>query len=184
MTTNEKFRGKYNVQSNRLQGYDYSSDGAYFITICTQNHQHFFGEIIDDEMVLNDLGARALKYWQEILEHFNNVVLDEFVVMPNHVHGILFIDNKDENNFGRDAINRVSTTGGITGKNNPMLSDNLGKIVRWYKGRISFENKKINPNFAWQRNYYDRIIRNAEELNKIREYIIYNPQNWADDELY
>ncbi len=183
METKEKFRGKYNVQSNRLQGYDYSSAGAYFITICTKNREHFFGEIIDDEMVLNDLGRIVVEEWQRTPKIRENIILDEFVVMPNHVHGILFIDNNQ---------NTVETNCNLSLQKNILrkklkhgTSQTIGSIVRGFKiGVTKYAREKTGIFNVWQRNYYDRIIRNAEELNKIREYIIYNPQNWADDELY
>jgi len=211
----EKFKNKYRVASARLSGYDYSQNGAYFITIVTQQFEHFFGEIVDDEMILNEMGEIAQKYWNEIPRHFPFIRLDEMVVMPNHIHGILWIENDDvpvgtdgAGEYGTekckhipctDAINRVSTTdtpkknGGITGKNNPMFYDNISRVIRWYKGRCSFEIHKINkisvqtrliaslPDFGWQPRFYDRIIRNENEMNRIRQYIIDNPKMWHRD---
>ena len=90
----EKFRNKFRIASNRLRGFDYASAGAYFITIVTRNREHFFGEIVNDKMVLNAVGEMAGKYWREIPQHFPFVRLDEFIIMPNHIHGILWIDDQ------------------------------------------------------------------------------------------
>jgi putative transposase len=180
-----------------LQGYDYSSNGAYFITICTKNREHFFGEIVETEniasqykMQLSEIGKITNDCWKQIPKHFPFVKLGEFIVMPNHMHGIVIIDKNNDINYGdRDAINRVSTihrvsTGGITKQNNPMLYKNLSTIIRWYKGRTTFETRKINPNFVWQPRFHDHIIRNEEEFKKISEYILYNPFNWQTDDHF
>jgi len=198
----KKFRGKYRINSARLKNYDYSRNGAYFVTIVTKNHENYFGEIIDKKMKLSEIGKIAEKYWDEIPQHFPFVKLDAFVVMPNHVHGIIWINNDkktNENNDDeridgtrRDAINRVSTTnlnekqkisGGITGNNNPMFHKNLSRIIRWYKGRCTFEINKLKKyyGFAWQSRFHDHIIRDETALNKIREYILLNPKLWDRD---
>ena len=85
------FKDKYRIESIRLPGHDYSSPGAYFITICTHNRQYLFGEIVNNEMILNEYGEIANKYWYEIPKHYTNTQLDEYVIMPNHIHGIIFI---------------------------------------------------------------------------------------------
>lgn len=214
-----KFKNKYRIGSHRLQNWDYSNDGFYFVTICTKNKQHFFGEIKNQEMILNQFGKIAQKFWQEIPQHFNNTELDEFIIMPNHIHGIIGIKNencrnadlsrfkttndlphfKNENNAigfinamnhidianTGNAMNRVSTkTGGVTKQHNPMLHKNLATMMRWFKGRCSFEiNKSQNQiNFQWQPRYYDHIIRNEESLTKIQQYIFENPIKWEFDE--
>ena len=175
-----KFKGKYRIESARCKNYDYASNGAYFITIVTKDRQHFFGNIINGSMVLNDIGKITQKYWNEIPNHFPFIRLDEMVIMPNHVHGVLWIDNLDRR---RDAINRVSTTGGIKGKNNPMFHNNISRVIRWYKGRCTFEINKIYGKsfFAWQSRFHDRIIRDTNELHRIQNYIIENPKNWCRD---
>ena len=174
----QKFRGKYRIPSARLKGYDYASNGAYFITICTSDRCCFFGEIKNDDMSLNSVGEMVQKFWNAIPQHFPFIILDEMVVMPNHVHGVLWIDNVN----GRDAINRVST-GGITGENNPMFHENISRVVRWYKGRCTFEINKKYPdiNFGWQSRFHDHIIRNEKSLENIRCYIINNPNMWQRD---
>jgi len=214
------YKNKYRIKSSRLLLWNYSDDGYYFITICVKKHKCLFGKIENDEMILNKLGKIAVKYWLEIPKHFSNIVLDEFIVMPNHIHGIIEIKNNDDvkrgkhvmqndnvnrgkdvmqnNNVkcgkyvipndninhikhGRDAINRVSTNGGITGKHNPMGKNTLGEIIRWYKGRSTFEIRKIYPDFQWQSRFYDHIIRTEESLYNIRNYIISNPGMWGKD---
>lgn len=185
----KKYKNTYRVESTRLKNYDYSQNGYYFITICTKDRKCYFGEIVNSEMQLSEIGKIVKQYWLEIPKHFSFAVMDEFVIMPNHVHGIVVIENHiNDNNAninGRDAINRVST-GGITGKNNPMLHQSISKIIRWHKGRCTFEINKMQGNifFAWQSRFYDRIIRNERELKNTRQYIVDNPKNWEKDELY
>ena len=212
------YKNKYRIESTRLKGWDYSSPGAYFLTICTKNRECYFGEIVDGKMILSDCGKMAQINWQNGPDHFDNIALDEFVVMPNHIHGILGVNEKNDCNRDRDrrrrrdAINRVSTTtsanidntnanntnknseidknsghiknGGVTGHHNPMIHKNISRIIRWYKGRTSFEIRKFNPDFAWQPRFHDHIIRDENELFRIRKYIMDNPANWKNDNNY
>ena len=150
----------------------------------------WFGNVLDGIMKRNEIGEIAHQMWLDITNNHENIILDEFVVMPNHVHGIIAICEKnncgkahgrDANGKGRDAINRVST-GGITKTNNPMLSrQSLSYIVRQYKGRVSFEIHKTQPGFTWHSRFYDHIIRNEKGLNAIRKYINDNPSQWEED---
>jgi putative transposase len=191
------YKNKYRIESARLKGWDYLSPGAYFVTICTKNRECYFGEIVDGEMILSDCGKIAQINWQNVPDHFDNIALDEFVVMPNHIHGIL---------DRRDAINRVSTNdtntndtnknsgiarnsghiknGGVTGHHNPMIHKNISRIIRWYKGHTSFEIRKFNPDFAWQSRFHDHIIRDKNELKRIRQYIMDNTAHWKNDNNY
>jgi putative transposase len=105
----EKFRGKYRIPPARLQTWDYGSNALYFITICTKNRKHFFGEIANGQMMLSEIGRLAEKYWHEIPEHFPFVILDEFVVMPNHIHGIIEIAKTNGATETNDAVNNVET---------------------------------------------------------------------------
>jgi putative transposase len=109
---NGLFKNKYRIDSARLEEYDYASDGIYFITICTQEKEIYFGEVIDGKMVLNEIGKLADKYWLEIPQHFENVILNEYVVMPNHVHGIVVIDNDKKS--GNTAYNNNANAVGDT----------------------------------------------------------------------
>jgi len=185
-----------NRKTIRLKNYNYSSNGVYFVTICIKGKEGLFGNIFNQKMKLSELGKTADNIWMEMQNKFLFIKLDEYIVMPDHIHGIIeiinpcavgtrFIASKyDTNNIKReDAMNRVPT-GGMTGKNNPMLNpDSLSNVMRWYKGRCAFEiRRKNNPyTFAWQSRFYDRIIRDEIELNKIREYIRSNPAAWERD---
>jgi putative transposase len=210
----EKFRNKYRVPSARLQNWDYGSNGAYFITICTKEMQHFFGEVVDKKMILNSVGVLAEEYWIEILKEFPYVEFGNFQIMPNHMHGILIIDksvvpatvetrfiasNLDgiiEDERSKDDADSSETRliasvlpekdgiGGFSGENNPMLSDNISRIIRWYKGRCTFEMRKINPNFGWHPRFHDHIIRNSESFERIQNYIEENPARWEEDKFY
>jgi REP element-mobilizing transposase RayT len=193
------YKNKYRIPSTRYKEWDYSEEGFYFVTICTDDRKMFFGDVVGGEMVLSPIGKIVKDFWLKIPEYFNNTELDEFVVMPNHLHGIIVICNthgdccirhrhcRDAINrhyrIRRDAINRVSTirNGGVTKHHNPMGKNTLGEIIRWYKGRSTFEIRKIYKYFAWQERFYDHIIRNEKELNRIREYIIDNPGKWVED---
>jgi len=142
---------------------------------------------LNGKIKLSQIGKIVHKFWYEIPKHFETVSLDEFIIMPNHVHGIVVINNE----HCRDAINRVSTTtktinekrGGITKHHNPMLSKSLSTIIRWYKGRSTYEINKIQNEiyFTWQPGFYEHIIRNEKELNIKRRYIINNPLKWELD---
>lgn len=203
----EKFQNKYRIPSARLKNWDYGANGAYFITICTQNREHFFGDIAETQFIASEIGTLAEKYWMEITQHFPYVELGNFVVMPNHVHGILIIDKNgvdgnDVSGIGVSVETRLiaslpktyplpppnpippSQIGGITGENNPMIQDTISRIIRWYKGRCSFEMRKIHADFGWQSRFYDHIIRNAPEWERIQTYIENNPMNWKEDKFY
>jgi REP element-mobilizing transposase RayT len=140
-------------------------------------------------------------FWLQIPYQFPHVMLDKYVVMPNHVHGIICIVDDGRNGY-RGAINRASITetandntsinnenhtrGGATGNHNPMLTDgNLGRIIRWYKGRCTYEIHQRNYHgFQWQERFWDHIIRNGQSLQRIRNYIHNNPLNWKTDKFY
>ena len=207
-----KFKDKYRISSARLQSWDYSSNGAYFITICTQNREHFFGKIVNQEMQLSELGKLAQQFWIEIPMYFPYVELGNFVVMPNHVHGILIINNPVETRFiASDIVSDIASDietdhetkndfnqktqliaslqdekniGGFSGNKNPMLHENISKIIRWYKGRCSYESRKINSNFGWQSRFHDHIIRNSKSFDIIQNYIFENPSKWENDKFY
>jgi len=183
-----KFQDQYRVPSARLQNWDYGWDASYFVTICTEGMQKFFGDIEENKMILNEIGEIANYLWLEIANQFQFVVIDEYVIMPNHIHGIILIEKLAESN-PKDAINRVSTdegrpTGGFAGSMNPMLNENLSRIIRWFKGRVSFECRTLDPVFAWQSRFHDHIIRNEESYHTISTYIKNNPSNWEDDKFY
>lgn len=169
----------------RLPGYDYAGPGEYFLTICTKDRQHFLGEISQGRMQLSEAGGIAKKILREIPGKFENVLLDEWVIMPNHIHMILMIYKE-----GRNMINHVPTVNHVPAKNksgilnNPMELpyDTIGKIIRWYKGRVKFEcGKQDLSYFAWQARFHDHIVRNARDLERIRQYLRDNPLRWDID---
>jgi putative transposase len=182
----DKFKNKYRIPSARLQNWDYGSNGAYFITICTQNRQHLFGEIVEMQFIASEIGKLAHQYWLEIPIHFPFVELGNFVVMPNHTHGILIIDkNANISNESQPELPPKTTTiGGFAGNKNPMLHENVSRIIRWYKGRCSFEMRKIHADFSWQPRFHDHIIRDAQSFENIQNYIANNPLNWNKDKFY
>ena len=170
---------KHHRRSIRLKDYDYSQNGAYFVTLSTQNRDYLFGEIVDGVMQLNSLGEIVKAEWINTGEMRPRILIDTFVIMPNHVHGILIIDDC------RGTLQRAPTERALTVERfgNP-TSDSIPTIVRLYKSATT---KRINllretPGIAvWQRNYYEHIIRNEVELSHIREYIQINPARWAND---
>lgn len=181
-------------RSIRLKGYDYSRAGKYFLTICTDQRQCLFGDIVDGEMILNDIGGVVRQCWVEIPEHFPQVELDDFVVMPNHVHGIIsIVDIGTENgypigmNFGD---NREQY--GVGAKDFSPLrglplgtSKTVGAMVRGFKVGVT---KWVRGNTeiykVWQRNYWEHIIRDEYSLSRIRQYIRHNPSKWEGDKLF
>jgi REP element-mobilizing transposase RayT len=164
-------------QSRRLNGYDYSKAGAYFITICTADKQPFFGTIKSGELCSTTTAIIAKNVWEQIPIQFPFVELDEFVVMPDHIHGILIINEPVGARLIAPLQGPDQKTGGFAGHHNPMLHQNLSRIVRWYKGRCTFEIRKTDASFEWQRNYHDHIIRNSEAYERICQYIRDNPKN-------
>jgi REP element-mobilizing transposase RayT len=196
-----KFQNKYRIPSSRLQTWDYGTNGAYFITICTQNREHFFGVVQNGTMQLSETGKIAEQLWIEIPNQFPFIELGNFVVMPNHVHGLLiinkivspsvetrFIASKNiesiDNKETRLIASLPNKNGGFSGDKNPMLNDTISKIIRWYKGRCTFECRKINSDFSWQSRFHDHIIRNSKSFDIIQNYIFENPMNWEKDKFY
>ncbi|MEA5576613.1 transposase [Anabaena sp. UHCC 0451] len=201
-------------RSMRLKGYDYSQQGAYFVTICTHQRNCLFGEIVDGEMKLNTNGEIARGSWLSIPRHFQNVELDEFVIMPNHLHGILIIKNfemEGEALANQDFSQSFSEVEGEALANqdfqqkqnlssqcfapttptikrvkiNGTTPQSLASIIQNYKSVSTRQINRINKakgNVIWQRNYHEHIIRSEEALNNIRQYIVNNPINWAEDE--
>ena len=163
-------------RSIRLLGYDYSQAGAYFVTVCAHDRMCLFGEIADGKMRLNEAGRIVQQCWNQIPEHFPHVELGEFIVMPNHVHGIVVIA-ETPNVGARHAVP-------LPEKFCKPVPGSIPTIVRSFKSAVT---KRINemrgtPGVpVWQRNYYEHVIRNDESLHCIREYIINNPLQWDMD---
>ena len=208
--TNMKFDPrKHHRRSIRLKDYDYASEGAYYVTMVTYERECLFGKIIDNEMYLSTYGAIVQKWWKGIPVHFPNVDIGAFIVMPNHIHGIIFIteghrgevvspcNNPNQNNqqiisnndgpyqteefmeTGQDAKN-------LGGKTPPLRNPTLGQIVAYLKYQSTKDMNKIEDvqtiTKFWQRNYYEHIIRNEKELKQKTDYILDNPSRWDDDE--
>jgi putative transposase len=178
--------------SIRLRNFDYGSSGAYFITICSYQRDHIFGIIEQEKMQLNDLGTIILEEWQRMNELCKNIILDEFVVMPNHIHGIICIqpavaglaspDSPMLLSTARKELLLSQTKASLTPSNAP--TNSLGAIIGGFKSAVSRVARVHlhNPHLqVWQRNYFERIIRNDRELNAVREYIVANPSNWFID---
>jgi len=153
---------------NRLKNYDYAEDGYYFITICAGNREEWFGKIEKEEMILNQYGKIANQCWDDLPEHYLNYSLDTFVVMPNHIHGIIVIDN--DNTVGNGL--------------KPFPTHGLSEMIRGFK---TFSSRKINEEamsgkkFQWQKSFYDHVIRNEKSLHNLRHYITFNPLKWELD---
>jgi len=187
----DKFRNKYRTSSARLQNWNYGWNAAYFVTICTANRELFFGDFVNGEMKLSEIGAKANEYWLEIPDHFPFVKLDVYVVMPNHVHGIIIIDKQNnergiENNENhtKDRNGRVGTPKlGVPTASQKWKPATLGVIINQYKRICTIESRKIHPGFAWQGRFYDHIIRDNASYQRIKKYIINNPNNWINDYL-
>jgi REP element-mobilizing transposase RayT len=175
------FKNKYRVESARLKNWDYSSAAYYFVTICTGNRKHYFGNIRDCKMVLSETGKIADECWAEIPNHFQFAVLGEWIIMPNHVHGIISIvpDVSDDSTVETPNLG-VSTVG----TNTNWKSGSLGVIINQYKRACTINIRKILPDFSWQARFHDHIIRNNDELHRIEKYIIENPVNWSTDDLH
>ena len=204
---------KHHRRSIRLQGYDYSQEGLYFITICCQDRAHLFGEIVDGEMIFNDAGLQAQKCWQDIPNHFPNAVLHEYIIMPNHIHGIIefvganqyspnnnspnnnspnqtFSDNGNdvENNDKEKNLELVNGTKNFSPLPNATWrspSKTIGSVIRGFKiGVTKWMRNNTTVANVWQRNYYDHIIRNEQDYERISEYIKNNPILWKEDRFY
>jgi putative transposase len=194
---NNKFQNKYRIPPARLKNWDYGNNGAYFITICTANREHFFGEIVlvndQNEMQLNEIGKLADQFLAEIPKHFPFVELGNYQIMPNHVHGILIID---KNNVVDDVIIdvvvetlqcNVSTGNGIKNEQMAKISPKPGTIstiIRSYKSVVTKNAHFIHADFEWQERFHDHVIRDSESFDRIQNYIETNPANWKDDKFY
>jgi putative transposase len=173
------FREKYRNESFRLTGHDYSSGGKYFITICTQGMISYFGKITCSKMILSETGQIAYETWLELPEHFSYVSLDKFIVMPNHIHGIIIIEPL------HDDVRTLHATSVQQTKNEFMSSispkrGSLPAVIRSYKSAVSKTVHLTDPDFSWQPRYYDHLIRSDQEMFRIIQYIINNPGKWEN----
>jgi REP element-mobilizing transposase RayT len=188
---------RHHRKSIRLKGYDYSQPGAYFVTICTQNRECLFGEIINGKMIINDAGKMVENEWIDLPHRFTNIQLHEYVIMPNHFHAILeivvgapLVVAQNDNIIKNDNIvkndNQKGQPQGIT-----PTDKTLGDIIGAFQSIVTVKyihcvkTKKWQQfnNKLWQRNYWEHIVRNEQELNRIRLYIKNNPKKWQNDKL-
>ena len=200
-----RFKNKYRIETSRLKNWDYGSNAKYFVTICTKNREHFFGDCENGRMILNDIGTMVESEWLKTFEirPDMNLFMGEYVVMPNHFHGIVGIGLNEynskpnpkgdlEHDCSRNAMHCVSTTTKTTppaetpksqNRFGPQ-SKNLGSIIRGFKSAVTVRARSINPDFAWQPLFHDHIIRNEKSFHQISQYIIDNPVNWNKDAFY
>jgi REP element-mobilizing transposase RayT len=174
------YKNKYRIESTRLPNYNYSANGYYFVTICTHKKFCYFGNIVDAQMQMSQVGKIAQKHWQDIPHHFNHVHIDEYVVMPNHVHGIIVINNP--NNVETRNFASLPESSDKSNKFAPLKPGSLQAIIQAYKASVTrWCRKHDDDNFHWQSRFYEHIIRDQQSLNRIRQYIINNPLKWSED---
>jgi putative transposase len=173
----------------RLKDWDYSSEGIYFLTICCRERKSFFGKIENNKMHLSDIGSIASRFWMEIPTHFPHVKLDEFVIMPNHLHGIIILDytvvglrhgvalQSTHDNVVRSSQN--------TNQFSKPLKNSVSVIINQFKSSVKrWCNNNGFVNFEWQPRFYDHLIHDEYSIQKIRAYIKNNSSKWSVDELY
>ncbi len=194
------YKNKYRVESTRLGNRDYAANGLYFITICTDKRRHFFGNVQELEMQLSDIGKIAEQFWLEIPNHFQHTNIDSFVIMPNHVHGIIIIDkpkNDDvetryiashpNNNiaFHPNNLDNTASPQNISDESNKfggLKPGSLQTIIHSYKSAVTrWCGKNEYENFRWQSRFYETIIRADYSLDNVRKYIDNNPAKWEYD---
>jgi putative transposase len=175
---------RHHRRSIRLKDYDYTQAGAYFITICSWGRECLFGDVVDRQMILNEFGQIIEREWLQTGIVRSNVVLDTYIVMPNHIHGIIALNDivgATRRVVQNRAIHRIAPTE----KPIRLISDSIGAIIGQFKSVVTKQINKIRnaPGVpVWQRNYYEHVIRNEDEMNRIREYVINNSRKWAEDE--
>lgn len=207
----EIYQDKYRIPSARWQNWDYAWDGAYFITICARNRAHYFGEIIDDQMVLSNIGIIANILWYEIKNHAQNIEIDEFVVMPNHIHGILILHGNDtntvetrhalsneqnaqtghtlsdqQNNETRHALSLPHGDDLSPGKKRfqNQGKNTISSVIGSYKSAVTKHCNRLGIEFGWQSRFHDHVIRDYTSFINIQNYIRTNPLNWNKDKFY
>ena len=170
---------RHKRRSIRLRGYDYSSPGAYFITICAHGHESLFGTVTDGRLILNGYGKIVRECWYDLPRHYPHVTIDAFVVMPNHVHGVIVLLAEAIGAVGAGLKPAPTTT--------ERRRQALPEVVRGFK---TFSARRINTlrdaagTSVWQRNYYEHIVRDDKDLERIRIYIADNPRHWEEDECH
>lgn len=165
---------KHHRRSIRLKDYDYAEAGGYFLTICSFKRKCIFGKVINGERYLNKIGRVVKEEWMRTIYLRKEIILDEFIIMPNHVHGIVMITESDVGATGRSPLQTKGPK-----------PRSIGSFIAGFKSSAT---KRINKMLGtpgipvWQRNFYEHIIRNEYDLNEIRQYILDNPRRWELDE--
>ncbi len=197
----DKFQNKYRIRSARAEWWNYAGNGVYFITICTAGREYYFGEIKNGVMILSEMGCIVQQEWDKSFEIRTELFCDAFVIMPNHIHAILRIENNDSNvvgTHGRASPHSrayLQPPKPIPDPIQPPQSHGVAyrppkSISSFVAGFKSVATKRINEfrkmpkSPVWQSRFYDRIIRNDAEYNRIRKYILDNPQKWDKDKLF
>lgn len=181
MNSKPKYNPKiHHRHSIRLRDYDYSQEGFYFITICVKDKQCDFGKIENGKMILSEIGNIADNCWREIPQHFPDVKLGDFVIMPNHIHGIIEIVNGAS--VGAKNFSPLQSEQSNAFKS---PSRSIGSIIRGFKiGVTKWCNQNNHSYFQWQKNYYEHIIRDGKEFKNIQWYILGNIAKWNEDEYF
>jgi len=176
-------------KSMRLKGYDYSQSGQYFVTLCCHNRLNHFGEVINNEMVLNQYGKIAGDEWLSTPQIRRNVLLDVFVIMPNHIHAILILNEECRGDLHSPLSNQstipVFLEQQLKSSNFHAPSQTISAVIRGYKSSVTKQVKACGfDEQLWQRGYHDHIIRNEQSYNTISDYIINNPVKWEEDRFF
>ncbi len=168
------FQNQYRIESSRLPDWDYTNTGLYFVTLCTHSHKCYFGEVISDQMHLNQLGEIVNDQIRKTKVIRSNVTIDKWVIMPNHIHMIIYLHNEDNVETPRRGVSTETI--------NHWKPNCLGSIVNHLKGAITKQIRAgLDPHFSWQARFYDHIIRTEQDLENLRLYIDNNPTNWVKD---
>ena len=192
------YQNKYRIETTRLRGWDYSRDGFYFVTVCVKNRKYLLGDIIGGSMKLNKYGMIVNDCWFDLPNHYPNIKLDAFCIMPNHIHGIIEIDNGGAVETGFKPVSNIPPTvsGSAETGFKPVSTipttatpthHGLFEFVRALK---TFSARRINElrksagEHVWQSRFHDHIIRCDGSLERIRKYIVNNPKSWHDDRFY
>jgi putative transposase len=190
----------YERKRIRLSGWDYSTEGVYFITICCLDRKSYLGKIRDNKMIHSEIGFMASQYWSEIPIHYSNVRLDEYVIMPNHLHGLLILDKslvgprhgvalQTSNNSEVGSCHGMTLRAGKESLHNfnqfsKPVKNSVSVIINQFKSSVKrWCNKNGFVHFQWQSRFYDHILNDEDSIEDFREYICNNPRNWNNDEL-
>jgi len=176
------YRDKYRVETTRLPAWDYSENGWYFVTICTQGHRSSLGSVDHGVFRPSPVGETAKLHWEAIPSHYDDISLDGSVLMPNHLHGIVILGERHRYSPGESQPRGRAAGVGIF---RSPRAGSLGAIIRSYKAGVTkWCRENGYGDFLWQPRFYDHLIRGAKSLEAIREYIWQNPLNWREDEYF